>query len=283
MSTPTQTPTPRPPAYEPTRHGTLSQIIAVFVALLLGVINICLLVSWKHQEQDAKTADEHTNTLIEAKLTPAVKAITDSIAVLRDKVAQLDKDVGEAQGELKRMKARAKDRDQEQGELRAQIQDPVLILGTIRKEIQTAQANKTALPEPQLVLYRKALFDFQPGVPEYWTTLAAIVNYQSWLNQKNAVAPDPAKISRPCKVLTGGHDNIIMGEYRDCIVDLDTQSFVGATFIDSVIRYRGGSTSLVNVRFINCYFILDLPSSSAPNNLLFALLISTNQTNVTVN
>ena len=97
------------------------------------------------------------------------------------------------------------------------------------------------------------------------------------------MAPDPAKISRPCEVLTGDHDNIIMGESRDCIVDLDTQSFVGATFVDSVIRYRGGSTSLVNVRFINCYFILDLPPSSAPNNLLFAVLVSTNQTNVTVN
>ena len=58
---------------------------------------------------------------------------------------------------------------------------------------------------------------------------------------------------------TVGRDAIYGLRVSDCIVDLDTQVFVGMTFRNCVIRSRGGTFILRNVTFLNCRFVLELP------------------------
>jgi hypothetical protein len=118
--------------------------------------------------------------------------------------------------------------------------------------------------------------------------VAAIINYQSKIDQLSGEAPDPVKISKPCGGLTagtGGHNLFARMTFSNCIVDLDTDDmFQNVTFINSVIRYKGGPANLFNVAFVNCTFQLDLPPNSSPAkpNFLFALLDSPKQTSVKV-
>ena len=122
--------------------------------------------------------------------------------------------------------------------------------------------------------------------PDFWPTVAAIINYQSRINQMTGRAPDPAKVSTPCMGVTGGVRNTFdhFG-LAGCVVDLDTQTFLNGIFKDSVIRYHGGQTTLRNVTFINCTFLLDLSSpktSPEKSSLLFALLGSLDQKTVKI-
>jgi hypothetical protein len=106
------------------------------------------------------------------------------------------------------------------------------------------------------------------------------------------LVPDPAKVAKPCAGLTNegnfrsSNNMLVNGSVSDCIVDLDTQVFVGVVFRNSVIRSRGGSFVLNNVRFINCRFVLDLPQNqprrSNEQKFLIALISAPAQQNVTI-
>ena len=124
------------------------------------------------------------------------------------------------------------------------------------------------------------------------TTIAEIINYQSFIDQMNHHAPDPAAVSRPCFGVTSGEFGVsrynayVNAAYSDCIVDLDTNGFHYVKFSDSVIRYHGGPVDLVNVEFVNCRFDLDVPVSAPANpardRLLKTLLESPNTNAITV-
>jgi len=297
MGTPVQIPTPGQAPNQgqpgwPQRFGNVSQIltgIVAVVALLLSGVTLYL----RHQEQDAKVADDHTNVLIAAKLDPEIAKINDGIdkklGPINKSLEDLNGKVNDAVGQLKRLKGDVNEQAQKQQQLLAlnRIPDPKRILGNIRTEIQTAETGKTVLPDSKLADYKTALHVLSPSVSDYWTTLATIINYQSFVNQMKGEAPDPNKVSRWCPILTAGIGNVVEGgEYPNCIVDLDTQVFIGVTFRNSVIRYHGQPTSLRNVQFVNCSFKLDLPPSSPTppqQDLLFALLDSHDQKTVRVN
>jgi hypothetical protein len=172
------------------------------------------------------------------------------------------------------------------------LQDPGRILANIRAEIQVAQAGQTALPVAQLSDYRNAVKALPTSAFDYWTTVAAIVNYQSLLNQMSGAAPDPAKVARPCFGTTNEGVNISGGNafigvaISRCFVDLDTNGFSDLIFKDCVVRYRGESLILRNVAFINCRFIIDIPSrrklSPAESRLLMTILDSVDQRTVKI-
>lgn len=294
--------------YDPQRHGTWAQWVVPIAAALLGTyVGAHFVANNRAADSQRVTTDEHTNTLIAAKLDPAVEKINESINAKFESVNQrldeLSKNVAEAQGELRRLKVDVVEQNRQQQELKANVeeqgkqqqrllalnklQDPNRVLGVIRAELRMAETNKQTLPETQLAEYKNAVLGLAPASPLYWQTVAAIINYQSLVNEMSGAAPDPTKVSGPCDVFTEGKSNTtIGGTYRNCIVDLDSQAFTGLTFINSVIRYRGGDTYLTNVRFINCRFILDLPPTpqKAPEEkLLLALLESPDQRRVRVN
>ena len=147
---------------------------------------------------------------------------------------------------------------------------------------------------------RQVLVDFKLAVrallqstAAYWKTVAALINYQSLIDQLSGRAPDPSTVSRVCGGVTddpargvrGGRDNLFEGViFSRCLVDLDVNAFHNVVFQDSVIRYKGGPMNLSNVRFINCRFVIDVPASAPANppenRLLFALLNSPSLTKI---
>jgi len=127
------------------------------------------------------------------------------------------------------------------------------------------------------------------ATPDFWMTAAAIINYQSFLNQMRGEAPDPVRISKPC-VQRGTNitfDGQILGAmvFEECVVDLDSNSFKKVVFRNSVIKYRGGPAFLEDVLFVNCRFEIDTKlEATAPTqpNLISALLNTDDQKNITI-
>jgi hypothetical protein len=163
------------------------------------------------------------------------------------------------------------------------LQDRRRVLATIRAEIQLANETKRVLPVSDIVDYKNALRFLPSSLADYWNTVAAVVNYQSLLNQLSHEAPDPAKVAQDCGFMA---DSTVIGPRTvvDCVIYLDTNVFIKITFKDSVVHYQGGPVGLGAVVFENCRFILDIPPNThTPQvNLLNALLQSPDQKRVKV-
>jgi hypothetical protein len=261
------------------RHGTTASWIALFFSALtvLGLfVNIYLTVS----ANSAKKTDEHTNGLIDAKLGLTIKDLNQSIDKKLEpgsnKLEHLSEDINRLSDRVARLEgpngriSKLETRTNQQISL-ARIMDPDRSLRMIKAELQVARASGKLLPVSDVEDYRNAVQAFSVSSREYWATVAAIINYQSWLNQVRGGAPDPAVVSGPC----GGEVTNTPGifseynvfqnsRFEKCIIDLDRQGFKNVTFTDSVIRYHGGQVLLNNVTFVNCTFLLDLPAPQSP-------------------
>jgi len=162
-------------------------------------------------------------------------------------------------------------------------------LPALRKALERPPQSDSTSEEKALRTVSQRLGEMDGGAPGYWTTVAAIINYQSLVNQLRGIAPDPSLISRPCAGLTmgtGGGNTISGFTVRGCLVDLDTtfNKLVNITFRDSVVRYHGGAVDLQNVTFVNCRFELIIPPDTTPKrpNVLRAILGSGDQKSITV-
>lgn len=171
----------------------------------------------------------------------------------------------------------------------AKFLDPNRTLTLIREKIAFAQKRNNPLPATQLVDYKNPVQELPSSAYEYWTTVAAVINYQSYLLQMSGEAPDPKKVSKRCGGITSGtgsNNTFRGGVLSDCVVDLDTtnDTFDGIVFRNSVVRYSGGAIHLRNVRFENCNFQLNLFSQKAPAkpSFMLALLDSPKQSVVNI-
>ena len=277
---------PGTPGLNPYRHGNFAQWAAVVAAILIGIASIGFTLYFHQSDSATKASDEHTGWLIEGKLQPAVRDmetyIDKQLTPINNQLGNLNQEVGQLQGRFQQLDSGQKklsDRVAQQEAL-ARLQDPKRILATIRAEIQLAEQANRSVQSSDLADYRAALRTLSPSTENYWITAAAIINYQSLLNQMSGEAPDPAKVAKPC-ISQDFIGNVFEGvPYRNCIVSLDTNAFEHVTFQDSVIEYQGGPVSLTDVRFINCRFNLQLtaqPGSPAERNLMLALLDSPDQ------
>jgi hypothetical protein len=280
--------------YDPKKHGTWAQWVTPavsFLAVIVATGSILLTSRYHDETTQTKASDEHINNLVDKKLSPAVDKINGSfqaqLGPINEQLRKLSQSLGQVQGKLGIFVS-----DQQKITLRldqqkslANLMVPDRVLRTIRTEIQVAKANDAHLPVSSLIDYKNAVQALPVSAPDYWRTVAAIINYQSFLNQTYGRAPDPTKVSHPCSALIAGsgEGNLIQGgEIVNCILDLDTTHNLLEDLVikDSVVRYHGGPVELRNVRFVNCYFDLDLPNSQkapAHPELLLALLDSNQQ------
>jgi hypothetical protein len=194
------------------------------------------------------------NSLIDAKLTPIN-------ATLRELTGQ----ISDALGQLKRMKIEIENRGQKGSNLLAQTDKTALPLADIRSALETAQKRDTIVAHAEFASFKDQVENLTPSAKDYWVTVAAIINYQSYINQRDNKAPDPTKVARPCSMLTEGlgKGNLIQGApITNCVVDLDTteNELDNLVIRNSVVRYHGGAVTMKHVVFINCSFILDLKS-----------------------
>jgi hypothetical protein len=265
------------------------------------MVAIGALWNWTHK-QNAEAFKRDVTDIVVEKLTP----INSKLATLSDDVSKLQgwKDgIGQRLGNVENQQSATTkklslfqrsqyERDQKQKELTARyeqieslerLQDPRRVLATIRAEIQMANESKRVLPVKDVNDYKNALRRLPASSGDYWGTVAAVVNYQSMLNQLSHEAPDPAVVAKPCISMSS---SVLIGPHTvtDCVITLDSNVFKDITFKDSVVYYHGGDVALLNVLFDNCRFILDIPPNTrTPQvNLLNALLNSPDQKQVRV-
>jgi hypothetical protein len=257
------------------RHGNTAQWASVCIAAVAALVSISaigLTIYWHSAASASANADEHVERLISKHLEP-----------INQRLDHLAEQVNDALGQLKRIDEEIQRRRSiNEKPLLSKSATPNQILAAIRTKLRAAEKTKTALPDAALINYRKTVQALPNSEKDYWTTVAAIINYQSFLNRTFGNAPDPAKVSHPCLGLTAGSgsDNVIQG-YRiaHCVVDLDTTHNVLEDLVirDSVVRYHGGPVALRNVVFVNCSFVLDpanFPNNPAQPGLLLSLLDS---------
>jgi hypothetical protein len=290
-------PEEKPPSkFNPPRHGTVAQWVSAVVALLafgLALQNRSLTKAYHDEATQAKASDEHINNLIDSKLNPAVDKVNENIDAklgpINEQLRELNRLIGQLQGKVGTVASEQNKinlRLDQQKSL-ANLMAPDRVLRTIRSEIQAAKASAERLPVSTLIDYKNAVQTLPASAFDYWRTVAEIINYQSFLNQMNDKAPDPAKVSHRCSGLTAGtgQGNLIQGgQIVKCILDLDTTHNLLENLVirDSVVRYHGGPVEMRDVLFVNCYFDLDL-SKSAPQKapahpeVLLALLDSNQQ------
>jgi hypothetical protein len=285
MAAPDTTPPqlPNPPGFHPPTHGNWAQWGGIVVALIIPFV---LRYIDRTATQDAETFNLKVDKRIDDKLNPAIDRVNGHIDTKVDelsrKIDALSDRVSRIEGRLDKRVSSLERRADQQTSL-AKLIDPNRVLATIRLEIQMAQNSGKALPASDLADYKNVVQALPISAHEYWTTVAAIINYQSLINQMSGEAPDPNKVSRPC--VRSVASVFIGGEYANCVVDLDTNAFDRVMFKDSVIRYQGGTVSLRNVQFVNCRFDLKLtstPQTPAQNQFLLALLESLDQKSIKV-
>jgi hypothetical protein len=283
--------------HNPAKHGNWAQ----WAAVLLALVNIALYLSTRSEQKASISSDDHLQKAIGEKFDPFKAELERKFEKIDGQFADLSGKIGHVQGQMDELNARAGKLATSQDELRRRVDgqeavtrviNPNRIFATIQGEIEMAEKERRPIPPSELADYKLALLSLpsnkgasiQPNASShFWITAAAIINYQSRLNQLGGNAPDPEKVAKPCIPPNWRH-NLIQGGFRDCVVSLDTNSFRDVTFVDSVIIYKGGGAVLDNVTFVNCAFKLDLPSGSQPKELplMTALLESTDQKKIEV-
>jgi hypothetical protein len=288
-----------PLRHDPVVHGSKAAIAAAIFACVAAIAaGGSFYVNWSNRsdqktQQANEQTDAHTNALIDLKVNPAVNAVNahvdEKFGELSSQIHALDVRIARLEGPNGRI-SKLETRTDRQISL-ARIIDPARTLATIRAEIQIAKTNNKFKPVSDLIDYKNAVRELPSSAYEYWQTVAAIINYQSEINQMSHQAPDPAKISRPCAGFTEGTggNNLLVGTYTfdGCVVDLDTMhNYVqDAIYRNSVIRYHGGPIRAAHITFVNCAFVLDFPANmTAPAypSVLFSLLDSPDQKTVTI-
>jgi len=160
----------------------------------------------------------------------------------------------------------------------------------MRMEIEGTAGNPRLIPPDRVAGYKAVLLSVPRETAGYWITVNAVVNFESEMRQMYGLVPDPTKVAKRC-ITTGEGGNIFEGiggaggwQISECIVDLETNVFMGITFVNCVVRYRGGLLRLSDVRFVNCRFIIESTADpSAPaQRLLYAILSSRDQSNIRV-
>lgn len=262
-----------------------SQWLKTIATIWIPILTCCYLIISVVVGHAVKDLNAGVAATVSTQLKPFVAELTD----VNSRLHTMEGWKEGVEGDVRILKENQNTQDQKQKQLEAlsRLLDPRRILATIRAEIDAAKVRKEKLPVSQVADYRNALNALPSSVADYWTTVSAVINYQSLLNQMSGEAPDPTTVAMPCGLVgpNSGHNSITGQNFRDCFVFLDTNLFRNVTFQDSVIHYRGGAVGLVNVKFINCTFVLELPAkpaTPAQEKMLRALLDSPDQKNIQV-
>ena len=304
-----------PPVFHPPTHGNWAQWAAVILALVLGISNIGLTLYFHSAESATKTSDEHTNSLIDAKLGPAIKEINGNIDNKLTPIAQQLKDLIEKVGKLE---GRFDQLDADEKRLTK------LQLNKLSAQITNAQRTKRHL-EPTLIagLGNDVLAFTNSSDQEIstlaWNTAIQLADYRTILNREVAKSrvesakaaakrgtdfDMEARVLDPTNVTFGiAYDQnktvpfdqaaryerlgnpllrrdfgrpFYIASGKGVELLLDGHYLKNVIFHDAQISYQGGPLVMENVYFVNCTFHVQ-PSPNA-RQLTIAVLNSTSIT-----
>jgi hypothetical protein len=228
------------------------------------------------------------DTRVDQRITTRLEKIDDRLASIDGRLSKIEgwKEGLASDVRILKQSQSSQEKRIAQAEAMNRVQDPVRILAVMRVEIEGAMGNPRLIPPQRVADYKAVLMSVPQDASGYWRTVNAVVNFESSTRQSYGLAPDPAKVARPC-MTTGEGGNIFEGSggvrIDDCVVDLETNIFINLTFVNCVVRYRGGILRLNHVRFVNCRFIIEATSPTVPaQKLLFAILSSADQSSIVV-
>jgi hypothetical protein len=193
-------------------HGTTAQIVsAACGSFVLGIA--VLGVIWHYSAESTAKSDKHINDLIAAQIKPLSQTANDEhintligkqIEPLKDNVNQIARDVAFLKGQLNDVNVKLDKVRQSDPNLLAESSNPDKALAGIRVSLEQAQDRKKILPDLTLTEYRKKVQTLPTTARDYWATAAAIINYQSYVNQMENKAPNPLQVAKACQFVTKG-------------------------------------------------------------------------------
>ena len=118
---------------------------------------------------------------------------------------------------------------------------------------------------------QKKLAALPLNTPEASRAVSSVVTYASFVREKTGLFPNGQAVrSKPCASVVeieGPKDRIRSsfsgGGAEGCKLELDGLSLKNFTVRNTVVTYNGGAVHLENVTFVNCLFIISLPSQLA--------------------
>lgn len=262
-------------------------VLCAVVSTLVAVLVYRAATAAANQKQEVETLNDTIDKRVSDTINP-------KLGQIQDKLDKIDKRLSMVEGWKDAVDHKVNMIGQSQADLRnkvaqqlavTRLQDPARVLATIRAEIGIHESSRQEVSKSDLTDYKNALHGLESSTYGYWQTVAAIINYQSLLNQMSGEAPDPNAVSRPC--MTVKYSTFVRSQMSGCIVDLDTNTFEDVVFKNTVVRYHGGPVRLRNVTFVNCRFVMEVKAFSAPpppnsSRLLIAILDSPDSAKVRV-
>ncbi len=282
-------PRPAPPVPEATwwqRNGNTAQWCAVIVALIGVFGNTALTLWFHHAEHEAKSSDEHTNSLIEDRLKPAVKQIGDDIdkklspvtsdlsalkldmAGLKAKMEQLNLDLNRSTKlQLDKLSeqivtARRAGKAGDVGNLR-NIGYDLLSLSAANKGENSARAGQVANELLGYYSFSVQADAFVKAIEKYGFAISGASREQECI--RGGPGPWPPRV-------------FIQGAiWENCTIRLDdalahSVAFERNLFKNVTVVYAGGHVVLKEVAFVDCTFELAVnePSRRLGETLLAA-------------
>jgi hypothetical protein len=274
MGTPASSAPPpgQQPPWNPHWYGNLAQWIAPLITLLIGIIMVFLQVHYRNVDSAAKSSDEHTNSLIDAKLTPPVREINASVTSIIGDIGKLDTRIKNLE---KAVQTLADNQSKETQKIIKRLLDAAAnsspttsakLLNTAASLIVVARneqipaegdffrnvsdklgrINKDNNPELQT-----ASFSMQYDLAEYRSSLIPVPSFINiTVNCESILGAEAYQVRNP-KILA---TTISDGAVANCFQQLDGAAWINMTFINSDIFYSGGAIVLKNVKFIHCKF-----------------------------
>lgn len=256
------------------RYGNTAQWIAPSVAVLSLVLNTWVSFHNHKMDSDAKTSDEHVNSLIDARLNPAIEKIDNHIDAKIDPLIQRADALSDRVSHLEGARGIA-----DVPELRRRFET------TIAETKSSLDAGKPGIPKDikqQAREIASALVNVkmpEDVVSEGVSALVHVAAYDYFTQEFPSHPPDLI-INR--FHLSGGaleairvrHPGMRLiadeGEIMNLTQDLSGVYWIHTTFENSVIVYNGGPLYLADVTFKNCTF--DFGNDSQSREVKAALL-----------
>jgi hypothetical protein len=120
-----------------------------------------------------------------------------------------------------------------------------------------------AVADPGVIkdIREKLIHSDQGAGQPYWMAAGNFITYTSFRSvrsiEDSAIARMYPCLNNPPKK-TGTITNLTLNAQFNCFFALDGERWTDVKVANAIIIYRGGTVSLINVHFDNCYFLMDV-------------------------
>ena len=232
-------------------------VIAIGGTIVGGLLVWGIGAFLSHNAQDLKRD-------ITMEVTAQLVPIQDKLQKMAEDIAKIKGADGIAQGSAPSLPGSAlqKFAKMDQAELSHQ-------LAKVADAVSEAQKKGAVVDNlDSVAAVQKTLSVLPLDTPDAIRATSAIINYASFVREKKGLFPNVETVrAKPCQFINLGDGpiNVIRFEVAratlgGCGQRPDGLSLKDVTFQNAILTYNGGAIVLENVTFINCLFVISLPS-----------------------